>query len=124
MDGKRKAEAALLRDAMKMKVTCHSSVASAMMISTAIQNDPDWAYAKGNVQEAKLTSAQDTLKELLTPWHKEFLYQTEFSELKKQYKGDRILVELTSFLLAKPAVEKLASVVSNLQQSHLSMMKA
>lgn len=119
-DAKKKL-ANLIREAAKLKASFQAASSRFVELHSAIQTSPEWGWTKGGSQEAKLKEAHKNVKESLNEWHGEYLMASDFSQLKKKYTGERIQVELTSFLKIKGLVDNLAKLVGNMFRAHAEL---
>ena len=117
-DSERSKMAKILKDSQKVKVklTCANSIATQILLQ--IEGDAAYKWAKDNVKgDAKIKTAVQDVKDVLSEFHREYVISSNFQDLKKKYAKETIVVELT-------ALARLDSKVSDLQRVCESFYKA
>ena len=91
---------------MKSKVTTTSL--RAVEIETEIKKNGKYAWARNNEKGDKLIkSHQESLKDDMTDWHRDYMIAIDLSDLKKRYSIDQIATELTSFISLEQKVDRM-----------------
>ncbi len=91
-------------------------------IISNIETNDDWDWAKTSGRFKMLQAAHADVKTLLNEWHREFL-PNDAATMKRKYTGDRLSVELTSFVAVKAKIESLATLIVNMNFAHESVMQ-
>jgi hypothetical protein len=125
-DDKKKEFARLQRDALKLKQTFHSASSNYVQMKHAIDTDSSWSWTKcgppETTKEVILLKAKTDLQNMLNDWHKEFLCNNDFSGIRKKYAPERLIVELTKFIEAKGAVDKLSTMLESMNRAHVQIL--
>lgn len=111
----------LVREAAKVKTMFSSTTTTCMQLCQAIASDDDWEWAKGGCKERELKAAQETLKESLSPWAKDYLMATDFAEFRKRFTTEKVTVELRGFIENRPAIERLSELCASLARAHQAL---
>jgi hypothetical protein len=113
----------LTREALKLKQVFHAASSNYVQVMTAISSDEKWSWARGGPQETRLRDTKAKLQAELNDWHEEFLVTAEFTQLKRKYSTERIVVELSKFVQTKGLVDGLAKVISSTHNAHHELTK-
>jgi hypothetical protein len=113
----------LTRDAMKLKQVYYAASSNYVQVMTAISSDEKWSWARGGPQEVRLKDTKAKLQAELNHWHEEFLVTAEFTQMKRKYSTERIVVELSKFVQTKGLVDGLTKVISSTHNAHHELTK-
>ena len=104
-------EALVLKEASKLKTKFLHANSNATQIMMMIENDETYKWAKGNPKgELRVRQAEEDLKKGMRDFHKEYVINKNWQDLKKKFTKEEVIVELTSFLSLAKKIDHLENV--------------
>ena len=99
----------LVKEAGKIKTSINTQTSFAEDLLRAIETgEQKHRWAKDNIQgDAMIKQVLEQLRGQLTPWHKEFMLCKNFTEFKKKFSGEQVIIELQSFTALADKVKDL-----------------
>ena len=113
----------LLRDVARLKVAVHAASSRYVQIMDAIESNVSWNWGRGACKQRKLAAAQEQLKAALNEWHREYVCTVDVGGTRKKYAAERVMVEVTHFLEAKPVIDKVTSISTSMHHAHAGIQQ-